>query len=117
MESTYIDVTELDDIFGEMDEQETLETLVSLQGDFSLKFSELSACLTNNDIDTFVLKAHSLKSNCGYLQANQLSKCALNLEQTQSFIDSAFLSNWQDFEQTYTATMAEITTTINDLTQ
>lgn len=112
---SYIDITELDDIFGEMDKEETRETIESLQGDFALKLQELTQCLDQKDLDTFKLKAHSLKSNCCYLGAMQLNKISLQLELTNSFNDLNFSEHWHLFNDIFTATMTEIDNTIQTL--
>ncbi|WP_299265038.1 Hpt domain-containing protein [uncultured Psychrosphaera sp.] len=116
MKSTkFIDISELEDIFGEMDNSETCETVESLQADFILKLSVLTNCVEQNDISTFKLNAHSLKSNCSYLGATQLNQNSYQLELTTSFKDDNFSSNWATFKNTFDSTMSEIQETIEQL--
>lgn len=116
MKSTkFIDISELEDIFGEMDNNETCETIESLQADFILKLSVLTNCVEQNDISTFKLNAHSLKSNCCYLGASELNKNSYQLELTTSFKDDNFSFNWAKFKNTFDATMCEIKDTIEQL--
>jgi len=110
-----IDISELNDIFGEMDNQETRETIESLRDDFLLKMTELSACIKEQDLDTFKLKSHSLKSNCCYLGAMQLNQYSYKLELSDSFNDDEFPSLWANFKSTFASTINEIDSTIKTL--
>ena len=116
MQSTkFIDVSELSDIFGEMDNQETRETIESLRKDFSLKMTELSVSIEQNDLDNFRLKSHSLKSNCCYLGAIQLNQHSSKLERIEAFNTKDFPILWSDFKSVFASTMSEIDRTIKTL--
>ena len=106
--NTFIDLSELDDIFGEMDSKETLETIEGLYSDFLLKLRELIFSMDKLDLDTFKLKAHSLKSNCCYLGANKLNKESYQLELTESFYSDEFHQHWESFNKTFQSTINEI---------
>ncbi|MBU2883615.1 hypothetical protein KO525_10425 [Psychrosphaera sp. B3R10] len=114
-ESNFINTDEIDKIFGRIDRDEKIQTIVDLAKDFVKKRSELLRLKNEMDLDNFKLISHSLKSNCRYIGATALSQCSFTLEKTESFNEDGFDNHWQLFLSTYNNTMNDIKLSLQEL--
>lgn len=113
--SNFINTNEIDKIFGRIDRDEKIQTIIDLAKDFVKKRSELLRLKNDSDLDNFKLISHSLKSNCRYIGAAPLSQCSLKLEMTESFVGEEFEHHWQLFLTTYKQTMNDIKQSLQEL--